>query len=650
MIEPLSSFAISIAAGVALEIYPAMKNFRKQGIDKQIKLAFNEALNDWSVNEDIRTEKEREFRSLLQSHIETKEISILKVVNPETLDFLDHFEKRLAEHTQAYDYLKSIIDQQRHDEVVLEFSTIKEQLSEIQEEIKKGNIDARDVGDWLDKIDFKEGQEKVIEIIRNWYFQKDIELELREVLLLATKKIYERTNELNQEIKELKSQGDTYLAGVLEQIKKAVEQRKPDVLTAIYEAYLQKEKEQKIELLQELIDSSKAIFAYEEVKQFYKELLKIEPSAQNHYLYGKFLHDFNFFEDSIKQYKKALEILRGLAKKNPRVFLPYVANLLNDLAVLYHYKKEFQKALVKYEEALEIRRALAKENPYTYLPDVATTLNNLAILHKTKNEFQQALDRHKEALEIRRGLVKENPNICLHDVAVTLNNLANLYSIKNEFSLGLDSYIEALEIRRNLAKENPHIYLPYVATTLNNLGNLYSAKNDLSLSLDSYTEALKIRRDLVEENPRIHLPVIAQTLHNLGNLYSAKDDLSLSLDSYKEALEIRRNLAKENPNSYLPDVAMTLNNLAVLHKARNEFQLALKSYEESLRLYKSLAEKHEKVYDVIYAQSFLMGVFLFKKDTSGIEEIKEILQRYAEVPQAKKLLKTIDNLEKKKAP
>jgi len=600
MIGHLTSFAISLAAGIALEIYPAINQFRKQGVDKQIKLAFNTALKDWSVNKGVREQKEHELTLLLQSHIEKKNSIIPKTVDQEIYAFITLFEKRLAEYTQAYDYLKSIVDQKRHDKIVSSFSRMEEQLSEIQEEIKKRNIDARDVSDWLDKIAFDKGEKEVEYTINEKYKKREIGIELKEVLLLVTEKIYERTDELSQEIKDLKSQGNTYLANIFEQIKEAVEQRKPKSLSTIYEKYLQKEKEEKIELLQELIESSKAMFAYKEVKQFYKELLVLESSAKHHFNFGFFLQEFNFFEKAIQQY----------------------------------------------EEALIIYQDLTTENSRTYLSDVAMTLNNLALLHRNRNEFSLALSEFEESLAIYKNLTLENPHTYLPEVAMTLNNLAVLHMARDEFELALSEYEETLGIYKLLAKENPHTYLPEVAMTLNNLGLLYYRTDRFLLAFSEYEKSLEIRRELAKENPHKYSLDVAQILHNLGNLHSDKNEFSLAFSEYKEALKILKELTKKNPRAYLLDLAMTLNSLAILYKDMDEISLGLEKYEESLILYKKLAKEHPQAYEIEYGKMVLEGVVLFEKDKNDLKEAKTLLLKYPDIPKAQKFLQMIDDLEK----
>ena len=63
----------------------------------------------------------------------------------------------------------------------------------------------------------------------------------------------------------------------------------------------------------------------------------------------------------------------------------YVAETLNNLAILYSDTQRHVEAEKAYQEALELRRKLARANPAAYEPDMATTLNNLAILYSTPN-------------------------------------------------------------------------------------------------------------------------------------------------------------------------------------------------------------------------------------------------------------------------
>jgi tetratricopeptide (TPR) repeat protein len=102
-------------------------------------------------------------------------------------------------------------------------------------------------------------------------------------------------------------------------------------------------------------------------------------------------------------------------------------------------------------------------NPIPWLPSIAMVLNNLAIVYQNLSNFNQALPLYEEALQIRKQLAKDKPESYLSDVAATLNNLANLHSTIMEFNRAQILYEEALQIYRQLDQANPQAYLPDLA-------------------------------------------------------------------------------------------------------------------------------------------------------------------------------------------
>jgi len=378
--EPLSSFAINIAAGIALNIWGEKSN----PVDKEIKVAFNDTLKRWSKNEFIRHKFKSTLRKQLDEFIYSQNLTEAK--EKEFQIFVDIFKKELAKYALAFNYLKEITDGKRYSQIIKEFAEQKKYLSEILENVK---YDPRDFSEKLDLLPFNKGRKTVVKKITSLYDIREIDNKLKDSLMIVVDKIYKRTNELQDEINYLKGLGNDKFARVLENIKTAIEKRNPDILSKIKDNYLIKKNEEYIKLLKELIDSAIIIFAYKKAIEFYEDLIEISPVAIHHFEYAYFLQKFNFIDSAIKNYQEALKVYRELANKNPRTYLPYVATTLNNLAVLHSDKNEFPQALEKYEEALKIYRKLAKENPRTYLPDVAMTLNNLANLQKAKNEFPQ---------------------------------------------------------------------------------------------------------------------------------------------------------------------------------------------------------------------------------------------------------------------
>ncbi|MFT5891701.1 MAG: nephrocystin-3 [Dokdonia sp.] len=582
----LSSLAIKTGITIGIEIYKKYTN----DVDKQIQDTFKATLKAWAKNKDVRDRNEPRLLTALKNYGDNTSVIVREDVPKEIAVFLDLFEKKLATNQAAYNYLKSIQTKNNHKEVL--------------DKISESQIDPRDIGDWLNKLPFDRGEEAVKEAIEQLYSQRNIEEKEKALLKLATKKIFERTNELSQEIKELRLKGDTYLAEILEKIKTAVEERKPESLTAIYKDHLKKEKEEKISLLLELIESCETIFAYEGAIQFYRKLIEIEPSAENHFDFGCFLEEFNFYNEAIEQFKAVIQLYKELDRKSLQKYFNTIADVFNRLAVLHSFQNEILLARKNYKEALNIRKLQARKHTKYYQPYVAMILNNLGNLY-SHSDFNISKNYNEEALQIRRSLVKEEPLNQQHSnyVAQSLSNLAKLYEQKDDFLLSSKYYNESLEIRKVLAKNNP-FFLPGLAKVLNNLSSLHRVENEFLI----------------------------------GKRYS------------EEALEIRRDLSKKNQRKYLPNIANTLYNLAICNRFLNENSLAFEQYQESLSIYEGIVKEHPQVYEIEYARMLIVGFQFFHRSLENLKEARKILLNYLQIYEAQELLKMINDLEKDKSP
>ena len=108
--EPLSSFAIIIAAGIALGVY----NQSQGTVKSEMKRAFKKALKKWCRNFLIRRRKKNEIRSKLQELFETpKLIADIKSKGAELSNFFKIYEEILSQYATAYNYIKEIRDEDR---------------------------------------------------------------------------------------------------------------------------------------------------------------------------------------------------------------------------------------------------------------------------------------------------------------------------------------------------------------------------------------------------------------------------------------------------------------------------------------------------------------------------------------------------------
>jgi len=343
-----------------------------------------------------------------------------------------------------------------------------------------------------------------------------------------------------------------------------------------------------------------------QTKNYFELALKANRSLNILFEYGFFLQKNNQYQKANLIYQETLKGYRQLAKNNPEVYLPDVAGVLNNFAILMSGESRRHKEAEKlFQEALTIRRQLAKNNPEVYLPDVAMTLNNLANLIGVENG--------------RRSLEKNNP-----DYEVTaLNNLA--YLINNESSHSQEA---EKSYHRQLAKNNPD----YVATTLNTFLTI------LSEAEKAFQEALTIYKQLAQNNPAGYLSYVAAILNNLAILIGAESGRHQEAEkAFQEALTIYRQLAKNNPEVYLSAVAMTLHNFGILnrHKPNKKY------LNEALIIRRQLVKKNRAIYQPDLIDTlFMLGLndFIKNKNTQtnillieAQERLKPLAKSYPQV-------------------
>ena len=255
---------------------------------------------------------------------------------------------------------------------------------------------------------------------------------------------------------------------------------------------------------------------------------------------------------------------------------PEIAQVLNNLAGLYHAQGQYGKAEPLHrqaqaimEEALghedsnvaeslngraELLRSKANTGRPTRSigalgiwkkvlgpehPDVATGLNNLAGLYITLGQYAKAEPLYDRALAIReKALGPEHP-----DLAKSLNNLAGLYRVQ-------DQYGEADPLRSGAGDLGnlPGPGTSHRGAWLNNLGRLYEAQGQYAKAESLYERALAIKeRSWARSTPTWHKPQRSGGALRVQGQYAKAEPL------YDRALAIwETTLGPEHPNSGLP--------------------------------------------------------------------------------------------------
>ena len=319
--------------------------------------------------------------------------------------------------------------------------------------------------------------------------------------------------------------------------------------------------------------------------------------ASSYMLLAESYHKTQRFDESEKEYKLALEVIKSLADANPQAYEPYLAASYCTIADLYSDTQRFNEAERMYKAALEIRNRLAEVNPQAYEPNLAASYHNLATLYSDTQRFNEAEQMYKAALEIRKLLANANPQAYEHELAMSYNNLANLYTDTQRFNEAERMHKAALEIRKRLSSANPQAYEHELAMSYNNLALLYSDTQHFNEAERMHKAALEINKRLAATNSQAYEPDLAMNYNNLAVLFYNTHRFDEAEQMYKVTLEIRKRLAATNSQAYEPYLAMSYNNIALLYNDTQRFNEAEQMYKAALEIYKGLANANPQLYN-----------------------------------------------------
>lgn len=128
----LSSFAVSIAANVVTAI------FARNNTEKEIRKAFQEAIEEWCPNEDIRNYQEPFIYNFVNAFIENPAIDTNEL-DEDQRTFLKFFEKHIAEHPSAAQYLSAIQGKSYYDIVMASLEKVHSKLDTISQKLDEAN-------------------------------------------------------------------------------------------------------------------------------------------------------------------------------------------------------------------------------------------------------------------------------------------------------------------------------------------------------------------------------------------------------------------------------------------------------------------------------------------------------------------------------
>lgn len=127
-----SSFAISVAANIVTSL------FARNDTEKEIRKAFQEAIEEWCPNEDVRRYQEPFIYNFVNAYIENPTLDA-KTLTEDQRTFLKCFEKSIARHPSASLYLSAIKERSYYDMVMASLERVHSKLDAISQKLDEAN-------------------------------------------------------------------------------------------------------------------------------------------------------------------------------------------------------------------------------------------------------------------------------------------------------------------------------------------------------------------------------------------------------------------------------------------------------------------------------------------------------------------------------
>jgi CHAT domain-containing protein/tetratricopeptide (TPR) repeat protein len=286
----------------------------------------------------------------------------------------------------------------------------------------------------------------------------------------------------------------------------------------------------------------------------------------NHFWYGNALIALgNLYDDALDRPTEAEEFYKqalAISERTRGPDHPDVADVLNNLSVMFRRTGRFREAEAAIKRAITIReRVLGKDHV-----EVARSVNNLGQIYYYQERFGEAEELYKRALTLReRSLSGGHPY-----TASTLTLLAQLYQQQDRFSEALGLLKRALTINEKAYGKN-HVF---VANVLNSLAEGY-----LGQGRQDEAEAVT-KRALAIDEKGIGATAVSplSALDTLAHVYYAQGRYGEAENLMQRALGILRTAFGEN----YPIDSDRLTALALVYQSQGRFSEAETAYKRAL--------------------------------------------------------------------
>ena len=344
---------------------------------------------------------------------------------------------------------------------------------------------------------------------------------------------------------------------------------------------------------------------------------------------------------ALDYYNKAYKLIENSSH------LSHKAATLNNIALVYYDRSQFEKAIHFHLRALKLRIEFG-ENKF-----IIQSFDNIGNTYLIQNDFENSLKYYLKAFKLKKK--QKTPQ----NIHLSLFNIGRVYEKQEKFAKAIDYFLSALTIsdEQNDVVMKGKIY--------DSLGGSYSHLGKYKQAYKMLNKSLEIYKNIDDSSG------YASVLNSFGIYYWFQKDYGKALQYYKDSLKICRNF------HYRRDTTATLKNIGLLQTELKMFTQAKSSLDEGLQLALEIDDKfmisgfykvisllflaqndYEKAYDFEIKYSEINNLINEKEESDNIAKLKvefnlELKEREAEIHKLKnitlvetnnKLLKSEHNL------
>jgi len=232
-------------------------------------------------------------------------------------------------------------------------------------------------------------------------------------------------------------------------------------------------------------------------KKKIKKILNEYPDAYIiHNILGAILASENKLDESLKHYKKSIEIKNDYAEAH------------NNLGIAFQKLYNLNDAILSHKKSI------------VYKPNFAEAHNNLGSAFHKLGKFEDAINEFKQSIKIK------------NDYFEAYSNLGNTLSELGRYEEAIDHYQRSISINSKYVE------------AYNNLGSALT-------KLRKFEEALKFHKKAVEINPKS-----AEAHNYLGNTFSEMEKFKDAFASYEKAQQINPEYSEAKLNEGISRLAL----------------------------------------------------------------------------------------------